>query len=377
MFMVKYKNIRTIYGKRQLECLIQSSESSVNLQRTESCPVYRCSSSMAKSQAFRVVSILLILLGLTGFLPDKGWSDNIARYGGEFMAFGGGARALALGGAYTSLASDSWAIFWNPAGLMKSTSSEIGLMHSERFEGVVDYDAAAVSLPQPDGSVLAAGMIRLGVNGIPFTSLENPGSPLSEENRVEIDKIVNEGEYAFFISKAQHLGRWYWGFAPKLIFKHIGSAGRAYGLGVDVGFGGRPLPDFPVDVGFSVRDLLGTVLAWEQTGRKEIITSTIRLGISGSFEFSALEARLTPVADLSYRTEVLGGSDAAALHAGVEYLVRGTVAFRVGSDDGRTTFGGGVKLKPVSIDYAYIGHDELGDTHRISINFRWKNSKND
>ncbi len=317
------------------------------------------------------LALVPAILGLILLSAGEGRCDGIARYGGEFMAAGGGARALALGGANTSLASDSWALFWNPAGLMKSSANEVGLMHSERFEGIVDYDAASIALSQPDGSVLAVGIIRLGVNGIPFTTLENPGSPLSEDNRVEVDKVVNDGEYAFFIGKAQRWGRWNWGLAPKLIYKHIGSDWRAYGLGLDAGISGRLLPDLPVNIGLAVRDLLGTVIAWEQTGRKEVITSTVRLGISGSFDFPALEARLTPVVDLSYRTEFLGASDAATVHAGLEYLVRNMIALRIGSDDGLTTFGGGLQLKPVSVDYAYIGHDQLGDTHRISINFRW------
>jgi len=69
--------------------------------------------------------------------------------------------------------------------------------------------------------------------------------------------------------------------------------------------------------------------------------------------------------------ENLGGSDATALQAGVEYLIRSSFALRVGSDAGRLTFGGGLNLKPVSLDYAFVGHNELGDTHRISITTRW------
>ena len=296
---------------------------------------------------------------------------DVGRYSNESMAVGGGARALALGGAYTALSDDAWSLFWNPSGLISVDRSQAGLMHSERFGGVVDFDAAAYAAPRPDGSVWSAGFMRLGVNGVPFTRLENPNQPHSDENRVIVDKYVNEGEYTFFVAQAKRYRRWRWGIAPKLLFRHFGSDYRAYGLGVDVGAGGRVLPNLPIAAGIAIRDLLGTVLAWEQTGRKEVIPPTLRIGLSGVIDLPKLEAVLTPTVDLAYRTEVLGGSDAATLHAGLEYLVRHVVALRVGSDDGRLTIGGGLELKPVSIAYAFIGHDDLGDTHRISITTRW------
>ena len=286
------------------------------------------------------------------------------------MANGGGARPLAMGGAYTALSEDAYAIFWNPAGLYSVSNPQLGLMHSERFSGVVDYDVAGIALPQPDKTVIGFGLIRLGVNGIPFTRLEDPGSPISESNRVEIDKIVTEGEYAFYAAKSGQFHNWSWGVAPKLVFKHIGSEHQAYGLGFDAGVRGRPIEWLPVTTGFAVRDVLGTLLVWD-TGHTEVIVSTLRLGIAAEFNLSALEAKLIPVADIDYRMEALGESNALAHHIGLEYLIRDAIGLRIGSDNGELTFGGGLNLKPVSIDYAFIGHDELGETHRISITARW------
>jgi hypothetical protein len=308
------------------------------------------------------------LLLSPSFLPA---ADIIGRYGGDFMAAGGGARSLALGGAYTSFSGDAWSLFWNPAGLADIRQREAAVMHSERFAGVVDYDVASLAIPQPDGSVPAIGLLRLGVNGIPFTRLEYPDQPLSDRNRVEVDKVVSSGDYALFVGKGEHYKRWRWGVAPKLIFRHVGSDLRAYGLGLDAGVGGRPIETLPIEAGIAARDLFSTVLAWEQTGRKELIPSTVRLGLSGRLNLPMLEAALTPAVDFSYRFENLGGSDAAALQIGAEYLIRNTFALRLGSDDGRMTFGGGLDLKPMSLDYAFIGHDELGDKHRISITARW------
>lgn len=296
---------------------------------------------------------------------------DVGRYSNESMNTGGGARAMALGNAYTALADDVWSILWNPSGLVDIDRMQVGLMHAERFAGVVDYSAAAIAAPRPDNSVLAAGMIRLGVNGIPFTRLENPGQPHSIDNRIEVDKYVNEGEYTFFIAKAARYKQWRWGIAPKLVFRHFSWDYRAYGLGVDIGAGGRLLPGIPIEAGVTVRDLLGTVLAWEQTGYKEVIPPTFRAGLAGKVNLPQLEAKMAVSLDVSYRSDLLGYWDAAALHLGLEYIVKDMVILRAGSDDSKFTVGGGLKLKPASIDYAWVGHDDLGDTHRISVTIRW------
>lgn len=309
------------------------------------------------------------------FWTSAGWTGwELGRYSGEFMAAGGGGASLGLGGTGAARAGDAWSLLWNPAGLASVQIMQIGLMHSERFDGVVDYDAAAWAMPQIDGSVWAAGLVRLGVNGIPFTRLAESSRPISADNRVLVDKVVSSGDWAFYAGWAQARGRARWGVAPKLVFRHIGGEYRAYGLGLDAGGAVALSERVPIEAGLMVRDALGTVTAWEQTGLKEVTAPSLTLGLAGRFVLPALEATVSPVFDASYRTENLGGSGAGSLHMGVEYLIKNLVALRVGSDDGRVTYGGGVVLPAVAVDYAYVGHEELGGTHRVSVVLKWRHS---
>jgi len=297
-------------------------------------------------------------------------ADNSGRYGAEFMAGGGGARSLGMGGAYSAQAGDPFVLFWNPAGLHNTQRYTAGFQHSERFDGVIDYDVAVAAMPYGDNSVRSLGLIRLGVNGIPFTRLENPAQGPSQSNRIIVDKSVNSAEYAFFAGHTSVFReRFYWGIAPKLLFKHIGS-NQAYGLGVDVGGHTRLFDPVPIDVGLAFSDLLGTPLLWD-TGRKEVISPSARLGISVSVAIPPLDAVINPVADVTYRFENIGDDDAYTLNYGVEYLVKNVVGLRVGMNDKDITYGGGIVLNPLSIDYAYIGHDQLGATHRVSLTVRW------
>ena len=187
-----------------------------------------------------------------------------------------------------------------------------------------------------------------------------------------IDKIVNEAEYALFVAKSDRYRQWNWGIAPKLLFKHFGSEHSAFGLGADVGIRGIPFARVPLNLGLAVRDVFGTVLMWD-SGRSEVIAPNVRFGTSYALQLPSLEATIVPAVDIAYHFENFGDSDGAKLHLGCEYVVRNLVALRVGQDDDRLTFGGGIKFKPLSLDYAFIGHDELGESHRVSVNIRWGN----
>ncbi len=63
---------------------------------------------------------------------------SAAARGAETAAFldvGVGARALAMGGAYTALASGADAIYWNPAGLARAEKRQVSLSHAELGAG--------------------------------------------------------------------------------------------------------------------------------------------------------------------------------------------------------------------------------------------------
>ena len=51
----------------------------------------------------------------------------------SFLNIGVGARALGMGGAYTALADDANALYWNPAGLSKLEQREFTASHAEMF----------------------------------------------------------------------------------------------------------------------------------------------------------------------------------------------------------------------------------------------------
>ncbi|MBM3238665.1 UPF0164 family protein [Candidatus Poribacteria bacterium] len=74
---------------------------------------------------FKLMFICLIVIM---FLPDTGWS--------YFPSLGAGARPMGMGGAYTGLADDANAPFFNPAGLTQLVKRELTAMYSMLYVGL-------------------------------------------------------------------------------------------------------------------------------------------------------------------------------------------------------------------------------------------------
>jgi hypothetical protein len=77
----------------------------------------------------------------------------------SFLDIAVGARALGMGGAYTALADEVHALYWNPAGLSKLERREFSASHAELFENT-RHDFLAYAHPTSQGT-FAAGLTYL------------------------------------------------------------------------------------------------------------------------------------------------------------------------------------------------------------------------
>jgi hypothetical protein len=302
------------------------------------------------------------------------------KYGGEFLSLGVGARALGMGGAYGALARDVSAIYWNPAGLASINYPEIMLMHSQQFAGIINYNFAGFALPFGPESSLGFSLIRLGIDNIPVTELTNRNLPLGafytdengqlRQNRPYVKKNISDAEYAAYISYAKQLnGNLSIGGNLKFIYKGIGDI-SAWGLGFDIGALYNPTGN--LQLGLNLTDLTTTYLAWNN-GTKELIPPSLRIGVAYPLELGMLSGRVTPTVDILVRFENRRYSSQANLGRasfdflmGWEYEFSNAVALRVGSETGNLAAGVGLHLPKLDIDYAFLSHDGLGTTHRIS-----------
>jgi hypothetical protein len=322
-----------------------------------------------------------------------------AKFAGAFMESGGGARAMALGGAFTAVADDASATFWNPAGLSTITTRQLLLMHEERFGGLVDRDFAAYVQPVSwallggEEAGVGVSVIRLGVDDIPFTehlrsTLDDNGDGIVDDIEVldlfllqDQIRFKSDSELALLISYGERRGAWRFGGSLKFIRQSVGEYSST-GIGFDAaalrpGFWRR------LDFGVKLQDATSTYLAWS-TGKNEVIVPAVVPGLAWRQPLPRWNASLLLASALETRFEDRGKADqfawgdiGANLHLGLEIGFRERVFLRGGFDSGfgseDLTAGAGFRLDRLTIDYAYAGDtldiDEV--THRISLGVRF------
>lgn len=333
----------------------------------------------------RRILFLLLFFASSVNLLSQGTGN---KYAGEFLAIGVGGRPLGMGGAYVSLVNDVTAGYWNPGALAMMNYPQFSLMHDERFGNLVNYDYGSVAVPWGVNASLGLSVIRLGVDDVPNTEkawvdLNNNGY-FDNGDRLDYGQIrfFNAADWAFIATYSKkHSDKLSYGVNLKVISRSIDD-GSAWGIGFDVGAIYSVSPKFRI--GANLQDITTTLLAWN-TGRKELITPTAKIG--GSYDIPFFKTgRITPALDFDVRFEnrkfaslASAGPVSFDMHAGLEYGFKDLFALRVGYNDVKQlTFGAGVKLPKLNLDYSFAkfdGSDQLGNTHRISVTFTLDDEK--
>jgi len=327
-----------------------------------------------------MVKRLLFLIPL--ILTSLQSQTVIGKYAGEFLSIGVGGRPLGMGGAFVAIANDVTAGYYNPAGLAKLNYPQIALMHDERYGNLVNYNYAAVAIPYGKDYTFGLSIMRLGVDGIPDTRkalYDANGDGILDINtdRLNYDLITefSNQDWAFYLTGAKRVtDDLYLGANVKILSRSIAEY-SAFGIGFDIGAYYSPMENLML--GANVQDVTTTFVAWS-TGRNELITPTAKVGAAYQLDF--LGGKILPAVDLDirfenrrYASQFNIGPISFDPHFGMEYSYKNLFAIRAGYNDVKQfTFGAGVKLPKLNIDYSFArfnmsADDRLPDTHRISL----------
>ena len=201
----------------------------------------------------------------TFFFVSFGFSAAFAqdfnpKYANEFLTMGVGADALGMGSAVVADVQGLSAGVWNPAGLLQQQQeTEIGLMHASYFGGLAAFDHLGVSKKLQNQTVVAANIIRLGVDNI-----YNTTQLIDNQGNIDYSQLqsFNSADYALIgsLSKPTRVTNLSMGFSAKIIYRHIGNFAKAYGFGFDAGL--QYIPSKYWSAGLSLKDATSTFSAW-------------------------------------------------------------------------------------------------------------------
>jgi|CXWL01.1.fsa_nt_gi hypothetical protein len=293
----------------------------------------------------------LTLAILFSFASQGSWAAETA----SFLNIGVGARALGMGGAYTALADDANALYWNPAGLSKLEKREFTASHAEMFEST-RLDFLAYAHPTSQGT-FAGGLTYLSqgkIEGRDSLGRQAAGYDAS-------DAALSFG-YAHKLEVADL------GATIKYLRSHIGST-EAQGAAVDVG-AKRTFEQ--LSVGAAVRNL-GPGLRFADQ-RNDL---PLRLATGVSYKFAGGHAMAAELVN-GPRGAGTGGSIGGEFQAVKNFFLRAgyttqtTITGGSGFDVARgVTMGLGLRNEKWSLDYAVLPTGELGRSHRFSFGARW------
>jgi hypothetical protein len=313
---------------------------------------------------------------IAGLLFFFSASAHGTKYAGEFLNLGVGARALGMGGAFVGVADDATACFWNPAGLASLTRREFSFMHAETFGSLLDQDFIALALPLKEAttsSALAFSLQRLGGGGVKITDLEKKGLDISDTNQVILLREESHADYALFFSYSHQLHpRLSGGANFKVIYRDVITT-SAWGVGADLSFLAQPYSF--LTMGINLMDLTSSFLFYDN-GTTETINPTTKLGLALNHQIKDFGLILAADADVRYEgrksaAQYWLGRLSADMHYGAEVSYQGKLAGRAGLDQGEFTAGAGLWIKQFGLDVAFLSHDELDNTYRVSLLWRF------
>ncbi len=124
---------------------------------------------------------------------------------GQFLDYGVGGRAMAMGGAYPGISDDASAAYWNPAGLAQLQRKEFTTMQATLF-AQTKLTYFSMAYPTKGGSTFALSLVQLqgsGFENVSATYDPNTGQTTS----VQSNGSFSDNQKSIALSWAQERHR--------------------------------------------------------------------------------------------------------------------------------------------------------------------------
>jgi tetratricopeptide (TPR) repeat protein len=268
------------------------------------------------------------------------------------FAIGMGARELAKGGAAVAGLGNAGSIYWNPALLAIGDRPDIQFFHTNLFLDT-RYEFLALSYP-----TLSSGGFGLGIGD------------LSSGKFDRYENYLPTGEF----SSRQNLLIAGYGFSPlKNLALGLSIKGtlfdiddyRGSGFGFDLGMLYSIKYIQGLSFGFKATDLGGPRVKLHEIEQR--FPTAVRGGLAYDRKFTNVSLSM----NFDIENTEKSGSD---IYTGAEIGINDIIFGRFGYLADRPSFGGGLAYSNLRFDYAYLGLNDLGTSHRISLSYAFGSS---
>ncbi|MDH4222330.1 MAG: PorV/PorQ family protein [candidate division Zixibacteria bacterium] len=273
--------------------------------------------------------------------------------GANFLKIGVGARASGMGGAFVGVADDATSIYWNTAGLSQLERQEIVFVHNQWYQDV-KYEYFGYSLPVKAKSTLGFSITYLNLGDFQgYDDSDNLTSGFSAYG------AVLGLAYAHKVSSSVSFG-----LGLKWIQEKLEEE-KAASLALDFGFIYKP---GRFSLGMTYTNL-GSSMKFIR--EKEPLPSELTIGIG----YKLFQDRVSLAWDLNFPRD-----DKMVLKQGLEYGYEESIFLRMGYEYKTSaqnlsgtgfSLGGGFRFSDWEVDYTYSPNQNLGDSHRISLSYRF------
>ena len=279
----------------------------------------------------------------------------------QFLELGVGARAVAMGEAYSAVADDAGAMYWNPAALTAIQNRSATLMHAA-YLGTSYFDYAAYGQNLGSKGAFGAGLQYFSAGGI--TQTDTTGSDVGTFTPYDLAFSLG---YAHKLDGLgpQALNGFSVGLAAKFIQSRILTTAQTEA--VDVGVLSPAYFNDRLKLAFTMTNLGGTI---KFDAANENLPLNVKLGSS----YKIIDRWLTAL-DVSFPR-----NDNPYVALGTEYQLAtsgpwkfaGRAGFNsqtIGSIDGFSgvSVGIGIGYSGLAMDYAFVPLGGVGQAHRISL----------
>jgi long-subunit fatty acid transport protein len=286
--------------------------------------------------------------------------EKVGTLGGQSLKMGVGARANAMGDAYTSIADDATAVYWNPAGIARLSGQSITLNHTA-WPADMLFDQAGYVF----NIKWIPGMLGVNVRALTMSRDIVRTTYLPEGTGDTFDA----GEWTYGLSYARALtDKFSAGFNVNYV-----QTGLADVKGTAVTFDFGTLYDVGVlgaKIGMTIQNI-----GSDMTFIDEKVKMPVFFRVGGSaLLMQQGESRLLTVAEFTHPPD-----NSEKLNLGAEYGFRDYLflrgGYKVNYDTEGLTAGIGVKF-PLTVikssvarlDYAFQDLKFLSDAHHVSLN---------